>query len=439
MCSDACDRVLRTAPSVARSQAYPAKPITLIVPFAPGAVTDLMARVAAELIRTQSGQSVVVENRPGASGNIGTRSVARAAPDGYTLGFVTSNLLISNPSFFADMGFDPIHELVSVGSVGEFPQLLVTSSRVPATTLREFIDLAKAKPGQLSYGSAGRGSASHLAVHTFASLAGIKLIHVPYRGMAPALIDLLAGRLQIIGAGLAVVKDHLATGNLRCSRRRQPRPPSATARRSDRRASRGCRIQINRLVGHRRPERYAQGNCRSVERISCLSFVQCRGAQAIARRLCQPAGHDARATGGHDRERKIALGQNKVHRTRSQLIRAFRLLRWFVRENSAKSSAAIARPSCYIDRPHGARHEPARENRNRRPNRHLGRGMAGPNRSRRRVPAVRALWLGRPHLQSLLDAGAGRAEQIPDEAARVAVDRGHRLQSSQGRHERRPR
>jgi tripartite-type tricarboxylate transporter receptor subunit TctC len=220
---------LGLAPSAARSQAYPAKPITLIVPFAPGAVTDLMARVAAELIRTQSGQSVVVENRPGASGNIGTRSVARAVPDGYTLGFVTSNLLISNPSFFADMGFDPIHELVPVGSIGEFPQLLVTSSRVPATTLREFIDLAKAKPDQLSYGSAGRGSASHLAVHTFASLAGIKLIHVPYRGMAPALIDLLAGRLQIIGAGLAVVKDHLATGNLRAlavgSRNRLPQLP----------------------------------------------------------------------------------------------------------------------------------------------------------------------------------------------------------------------
>jgi tripartite-type tricarboxylate transporter receptor subunit TctC len=174
-----------------------------------------MARIAAELIRAQSGQSVVVENRPGASGNIGTRSVARATPDGYTLGLVTSNVLISNPSFFADMGFDPIRELVSVGSIGEFPQLLVTSSRVPAKTLPEFIELAKASPDTLSYGSAGRGSTSHLAVHTFASLAGIKLVHVPYRGMAPALIDLLAGRLQLIGAGLAVVKDHLETGNLR--------------------------------------------------------------------------------------------------------------------------------------------------------------------------------------------------------------------------------
>jgi tripartite-type tricarboxylate transporter receptor subunit TctC len=220
---------LGLTPSAARSQAYPSKPITLVVPFAPGAVTDLMARVAAELIRTQSGQAVIVENRPGASGNIGTRGVARAAPDGYTLGFVTSNLLISNPSFFADMGFDPIRELVSVGSIGEFPQLLVTSSRVPTRTLREFIDLAKAKPDQLSYGSAGRGSASHLAVHTFASLAGIKLIHVPYRGMAPALVDLLAGRLQLIGAGLAVVKDHLETGNLRAlavgSRNRIPQLP----------------------------------------------------------------------------------------------------------------------------------------------------------------------------------------------------------------------
>ena len=106
---------------------------------------------------------------------------------------------------------------------------------------------------------------------------------------------------------------------------------------------------------------------------------------------------------------------------------------------AASHNIAIGRKACYGFRSHGARHEPARENRNRRPDRHLGRGMAGPNRSRRRVPAVRALRLGRPDLQSLLDAGAGRAEQVPDEAARAAVDRGHRLQPPQGRHERRPR
>ena len=207
--------LLAAGSSPAKCQHYPSKPITLVVPFAPGAVTDLMARVAGELISAQSGQAVVVENRPGASGNIGTRSVARAAPDGYTLGFVTSNLLISNPSFFPDMGFDPIGELSPVGSIGEFPQLLVTNSQVPAKTLQEFIELAKSSPGKFSYGSAGRGSTSHLAVHTFESLAGIKLTHVPYRGMAPALIDLLAGRIQLIGAGLAVVKDHLESGALR--------------------------------------------------------------------------------------------------------------------------------------------------------------------------------------------------------------------------------
>lgn len=199
----------------AAAQNYPSKPITLVVPFAPGGVTDIMARIAAKHINTQSGQTVVVENRPGASGNIGTRSVARAAPDGYTLGLVTSNLLITNPSFFADTGFDPVNDLIPVGAIGQFPQLLVTNDQVPAKTLREFIDLAKASPDKLSYGSAGRGSTSYLAVHTFAFLAGIKLTHVPYRGIAPALVDLLAGRLQIFGAGLAVVNDHLPSGKLR--------------------------------------------------------------------------------------------------------------------------------------------------------------------------------------------------------------------------------
>jgi tripartite-type tricarboxylate transporter receptor subunit TctC len=220
---------LGLVPSSARSQGYPSKPITLVVPFAPGGVTDIMARVAAQHISAQSGQSVVVENRPGASGNIGTRTVARAAPDGYTLGLVTSNLIISNPSFFPDMGFDPVKDLVPVGTIGEFPQLLVTTAAVPAKTLREFIALAKAQPDKLSYGSAGRGSTSYLAVHTFAALAGIKLTHIPYRGMAPALVDLLGGRLQLIGAGLAVVNDHLESGTLRVlavgSRHRIPQLP----------------------------------------------------------------------------------------------------------------------------------------------------------------------------------------------------------------------
>jgi len=220
---------LGLASSPAVSQNYPAKTITLIVPFAPGGVTDIMARVAAQHISAQSGQPVVVENRPGASGNIGTRSVALAAPDGYTLGLVTSNLLIANPSVFPDMGFDPMQDLVPVGTIGEFPQLLVTNDQVPAKTLPEFIDLARAKPDKLTYGSAGRGSTSYLAVHTFAFLSGIKLLHVPYRGMAPALVDLLAGRLQLLGGGLAVFSDHLKSGKLRVlavgSRDRIPQLP----------------------------------------------------------------------------------------------------------------------------------------------------------------------------------------------------------------------
>lgn len=216
-------------PPLAFGQNYPSKPITLIVPFAAGGVTDIMARVAAQHISVKSGQSVVVDNRPGASGNIGTRSVARAKPDGYTIGLVTSNLIISNPSFFSDMGFDPIRDLAPVGSIGEFPQLLVTNSDVPAKNLKEFIAYAKQNPDKISYGSAGRGSTSYLAAQTFAALAGIKLVHVPYRGMAPALVDLLAGRLQLIGAGLIVVNDHLASGKLRVlavgSRERMPQLP----------------------------------------------------------------------------------------------------------------------------------------------------------------------------------------------------------------------
>src|SRR5262245_8096352 len=144
---------LGLAASPAFGQTYPNRPITLVLPFAAGGVTDIMARIAAQHIGAQSGQTVVVENRPGASGNIGTRSVARAAPDGYTLGLVTSNLLITQPSFFSDMGFDPVQDLAPVGTIGQFPQMLVVNDAVPAKTLQEFIALAKAKPDTLTWGS----------------------------------------------------------------------------------------------------------------------------------------------------------------------------------------------------------------------------------------------------------------------------------------------
>jgi tripartite-type tricarboxylate transporter receptor subunit TctC len=207
--------VLALISAPAAAQGYPSKPIRLVVPFAPGAIIDLAARVAAERIGSATGQPVVIENRPGAGGNTGIAQVVQSRPDGYTLGFTSDSILTINPHIYGSMPFDPLTDVVPVGLVGAATQILIVTPKSPAANLREFIALAKANPGKFSYGSGGAGSTLHLGPHVFASLAGIELTHVPYKGAAPALVDLIAGRIDLMSVTPASVMQHVRAGSVR--------------------------------------------------------------------------------------------------------------------------------------------------------------------------------------------------------------------------------
>jgi tripartite-type tricarboxylate transporter receptor subunit TctC len=200
----------------AQAQDYPAKqPIRIIVGFAPGGIADLGARLLADYITRETGQAVVVENRTAAAGTVAAQAVAKASPDGYTLGLVLSGQLVINPFVQKQMPLDVLTELVPVAAIGEAPQMIAINAEVPANTLAEFVRLARAKPGFYSYGSAGHGSLPHLSAAEFARQAGIELLHVPYRGNAPATADLLAGRIHLLSSSIGGLRPGLDAGKIR--------------------------------------------------------------------------------------------------------------------------------------------------------------------------------------------------------------------------------
>ena len=183
-------------PSSAFAQAWPSRPIRLVVPFPPGSSPDIIGRLLAEPLAQALGQSVVVDNRPGAGGNIGTGAVAHAAPDGYTFLFTIQGPLVTAPLLSKKLGYDPVRELAPVTLVATSPNLLVIAPALGANTLADFVRIAKEKKGQLNYGSVGVGSASHLAMELFKKRAGIELVHVPYQGFPQIVSAILAGEVQ---------------------------------------------------------------------------------------------------------------------------------------------------------------------------------------------------------------------------------------------------
>jgi tripartite-type tricarboxylate transporter receptor subunit TctC len=199
----------------ALAQDWPSKPVKIITGFAAGGIGDLGARLLADHITRATGQQAVVENRTGAAGTIGIDAVAKAPPDGYTLGLVLNGNLVINPFVQKSMPFDAMTDLVPVAAIGDAPQIMALSTEVPAATFRQFQALAKAKPGTYTYGSAGKGSLPHLAAAEFAHLAGLDLVHVPYRGNAPATVDLLAGRIQLLSASIGTFRAGLDAGKIR--------------------------------------------------------------------------------------------------------------------------------------------------------------------------------------------------------------------------------
>jgi tripartite-type tricarboxylate transporter receptor subunit TctC len=205
------------APGPAGAQApdsWPSRPIRFILPFPPGGGTDILGRLIAERLTANLGQPVVTENRGGAGGNVGAEAAAKSAPDGYTIVLVAPSLTIS-PSLYSKLNYDPVKDFAPVSLVATVPNVMVTNPAVPANTLAEFIRLAKSKPGEMNFGSGGSGTSNHLAGELFNIVAGVKLVHVPYKGVNLAMNDVLSGRIQLVVIGIPATVPNIKAGKLR--------------------------------------------------------------------------------------------------------------------------------------------------------------------------------------------------------------------------------
>jgi tripartite-type tricarboxylate transporter receptor subunit TctC len=195
--------------------AWPNKGMTMIVPFTPGGSTDILARLSGQKFTEAWSQSVTVENRPGAGGSVGSVQIARAPADGYTIGMGHIGTLSVNPSLYSGLQYDPIKSFEHLGMLAKVHNIMVVHPSIPAKNLMEFIAYAKKNPGKLNYGTGGNGSAAHIATAAFMVATGVEMVHVPYRGTAPAVNDLLSGQIQVMMTGGPAVLPHVRAGTLR--------------------------------------------------------------------------------------------------------------------------------------------------------------------------------------------------------------------------------
>jgi tripartite-type tricarboxylate transporter receptor subunit TctC len=205
---------LPAVPRISRAQAYPSRPVRIVVGFPAGGATDIQARLMGEWLTERLGQQFIVENKPGASGNIGTETVAKAPADGYTLLQVVTPHAI-NAALYTNLNFDFIRDIAPVICLARLAYVVVVNPSVPATTLPEFIAYAKANPGKINYGSAGQGTPQNIACELFKMMTGVNLVHVPYRGGAPAVADLISGHVQVIFAPVSESIQQIKAGKLR--------------------------------------------------------------------------------------------------------------------------------------------------------------------------------------------------------------------------------
>lgn len=197
------------------AQSYPTKPVRIVAPFPPGGVADVLARALAPELQAALGQQVIVDNKPGAGGNIGAEIVAKAEPDGHTLLLASAGILTINEFLYAKMPFDPAKAFAPITVVGDMPNIVVVHPRAGVATLKELIDKAKAQPGKLDFGSAGNGTTTHLAIVLLEQAAKIKLAHVPYKGAAPAVQDLVAGQIDGLVDNPPLVLPHIKSGAIK--------------------------------------------------------------------------------------------------------------------------------------------------------------------------------------------------------------------------------
>ncbi|MES2535618.1 MAG: tripartite tricarboxylate transporter substrate binding protein [Pseudomonadota bacterium] len=201
-------------PMLALAQAYPSKPVRVVVPYPPGGPTDIAARIVAQKLSENMRQSFVVENRPGATGMIGTDLVAKATPDGYTL-LVNASVQVIYPSLFAKMAFDPIKDFSPVTVLAQGPLVLLVNPDLPVKSVKDLVALAKSKPGKLQFGSSGNGAATHLSAEAFKILAGVDMQHITYKGSTPALTDVMGGHVQLMFDSMSSSLPFIKAGKLR--------------------------------------------------------------------------------------------------------------------------------------------------------------------------------------------------------------------------------
>ena len=206
--------VLSSTLRMGRAQGYPSRPVRIIVPFAPGGSTDITARLVGQLLSERLGQQFVIENRPGAGSNVGTEAVVNALPDGYTLLLVGASSAI-NATLFEKLNFNFLRDITPVAGIISSPFIMAVGPSFPAKTVSEFIDYAKANPGKVNVASGGNGTAGHLSAELFKMMAGVNMVHVPYRGEALALTDLLGGQVQVMFATMPASIEHIKAGRLR--------------------------------------------------------------------------------------------------------------------------------------------------------------------------------------------------------------------------------
>ena len=205
---------LTAACAVAHAQAWPAKPIRMLVGFPPGGPTDVVARLVSDKVSGQVGERFVIDNRAGAAGNIAVEILAKASPDGHTL-LYSSNAIALSPGLYSKLGYDPLKDIAPVTEIGSGCLIFVVHPSLPVTSVKEFIDYAKARPGQLNYASSGAGTSTHLAAVLFSQRTGIQTQHIPYKGTAPSLVDMIAGRTQFLMGAVNTAVPHVREGRLR--------------------------------------------------------------------------------------------------------------------------------------------------------------------------------------------------------------------------------
>jgi tripartite-type tricarboxylate transporter receptor subunit TctC len=219
--------------AAAQAQNYPSRPVRIIVPFAPGGATDIVTRIVAQKLTEAWGQTIVVDNRAGAGGNIGADLAAKATPDGYTLFMPSGSVMTANQHMYSKLPFNAEKDFVAITNVASGPQIVAVNAGFAAKSIKDLIAMAKAKPGTINFGSAGVGTQTHLAAENFAYTAGINVVHVPYKGEGPALVDLVAGQINFLTPNLSAAIGFVKGGKLRAlgvtSLKRAPQVPDVPA------------------------------------------------------------------------------------------------------------------------------------------------------------------------------------------------------------------